>query len=97
MKLTSSGTPYPTPQELAEMDAQRKLREDAKKMLTQVCDTLLNETEKYESPDFEHDTKEQKMKWSHYRQHLRDLPAMSEPLLDENGELINVTWPTPPA
>jgi len=37
------------------------------------------------------------MKWSHYRQHLRDLPVMSEPLLDENGELINVTWPTPPA
>ena len=31
-----------------------------------------------------------------YRQALRDLPANSEPQLDENGNLTNVTWPTKP-
>ena len=29
-----------------------------------------------------------------YRQALRDLPATSEPRLDEQGNLVNVTWPT---
>ena len=31
-----------------------------------------------------------------YRQTLRDLPSTAEPKLDENGQLINVTWPTKP-
>lgn len=31
-----------------------------------------------------------------YRQALRDLPALSEPQLDENGQLTNVTWPEVP-
>lgn len=34
--------------------------------------------------------------WRVYRQALRDLPANSQPELDNNGNLINVTWPTPP-
>ena len=34
--------------------------------------------------------------WKAYRQALRDLPANSEPQLDENGNLTNVTWPTKP-
>ena len=37
-------------------------------------------------------TQEQKA----YRQALRDLPSTSEPKLDENGNLTNVTWPTKP-
>ena len=31
-----------------------------------------------------------------YRQTLRDLPTTTEPILDENGQLTNVTWPTKP-
>ena len=34
--------------------------------------------------------------WIDYCQALRDLPANSEPQLDENGNLTNVTWPTKP-
>jgi hypothetical protein len=34
--------------------------------------------------------------WYDYCQALRDLPANSDPQLDENVQLINVTWPTPP-
>jgi hypothetical protein len=29
-----------------------------------------------------------------YRQALRDLPETTDPQLDENGNLTNVTWPT---
>ena len=34
--------------------------------------------------------------WYEYCQELRDLPANSEPQLDEFGNLTNVNWPTPP-
>ena len=35
--------------------------------------------------------------WATYRTALRDLPATASPTLDENGQLINVVWPTPPS
>jgi len=38
-----------------------------------------------------------KQAWLDYRQALRDLPATVDPQLDENGQLTNVIWPTPPA
>ena len=34
--------------------------------------------------------------WIDYCQALRDLPANSEPQLDENGNLTNVNWPATP-
>ena len=34
--------------------------------------------------------------WKTYRQALRDLPASASPQLDNDGNLINVTWPTEP-
>ena len=34
--------------------------------------------------------------WIDYCQALRDLPATTNPALDENGNLTGVTWPTPP-
>ena len=39
-----------------------------------------------------------KSKWlKDYRQALRDLPSTtSNPKIDENGHLTNVTWPTKP-
>ena len=36
------------------------------------------------------------IEWQTYLQQLRDLPATAEPQLNENGELTNVIWPTPP-
>lgn len=35
--------------------------------------------------------------WATYRTALRDLPATASPTLDENGQLTNVVWPTPPS
>ena len=34
--------------------------------------------------------------WSVYRQALRDLPENSEPTLNENRQLSNITWPEKP-
>ena len=34
--------------------------------------------------------------WKTYRQALRDLPSTTEPKLDDDGNLTNVTWPTKP-
>ena len=34
--------------------------------------------------------------WASYRTQLRNLPESAEPTLDENGNLTNVVWPTPP-
>ena len=34
--------------------------------------------------------------WYDYCQALRDLPSNSDPQLDENGQLTNVTWPEVP-
>ena len=34
--------------------------------------------------------------WKTYRQALRDLPSTTEPKLDEQGLLTNLTWPPKP-
>ena len=38
-----------------------------------------------------------KQAWLTYRQALRNLPSNSSPQLDDDGELTNVNWPTPPS
>jgi len=47
--------------------------------------------------DFPYPSEEVKQAWLTYRQALRDLPTTATPQLDENGELTNITWPTPPS
>ena len=41
-------------------------------------------------------TEEKRNEWKAYRQALRDLPQTSQPELDENFQLINLTWPPRP-
>jgi hypothetical protein len=86
----------PTPEELAAMEAERQRKSDAKEKLRQARNTLLDASDKYVTPDYPHRTEEARKKWFHYRQHLRDLPGMSSPDLDENGELVGVEWPIAP-
>ena len=89
--------PKPT---LAECEAawQEIINEEPMKQLREERDKKLLETDKYTSiPDWPHASEEVKQTWVTYRQALRDLPANAEPSLNENGELINITWPTPPS
>jgi len=66
-------------------------------VLRKERDRLLDKTDKYIIPDFAHPSEEVKQAWITYRQELRDLPATATPQLDDNGNLTNVTWPTPPS
>jgi hypothetical protein len=85
----------PTPEELAQMEARRQRKEDAMKKLRAERDALINTTDKYVTPDYPINDEKRKQ-WGRYRQHLRDLPGMSSPDLDEDGNLVGVEWPDAP-
>ena len=87
----------PTKEEVeAKIDELRLLQ--PMKILREERDNKLLETDKYTSiPDWPHASEEVKQAWVTYRQALRDLPTTTTPQLDSNGQLTNVTWPTPPS
>ena len=75
----------PEPPDYTPADVQLRNQRD---MLLQQTDTP------WGLADYQHPNKQA---WLDYRQALRDLPATADPQLDENGQLTNVIWPTPPA
>ena len=84
---------------LAECEAawQEIISEAPMKQLREKRDKKLLETDKYSITDWPHPSEEVKQAWITYRQELRDLPSTATPQLDENGNLTNVSWPTPPS
>ena len=89
--LSTDGTPLPTPEEIAaeKVIEDRKVEEMTK--LRSERDALIPPTDKYAMRDYPIDDETFK-KWKRYRQHLRDLPGMCSPDLDEEGNLIGVEW-----
>ena len=71
---------------IAELEAEEPMR-----LLRIERDRLLQQTDWRFRID-----QEPSQAWYEYCQELRDLPANSEPQLDEFGNLTNVNWPTPP-
>jgi len=86
----------PTPEELTAREVVRQRKEDAMTKLRSERDALFPSTDKYVMWDYPIND-ELRKKWRHYRQHLRDLPAMSSPDLDEDGNLTGVEWPVVPS
>ena len=90
LKWDSLNIPQPTEEEIqakiAELEAAEPLR-----LLRIERDRLLQQTDWRFRID-----QEPSQAWYEYCQALRDLPANSEPQLDEFGNLTNVNWPTPP-
>ena len=86
----------PTKQEVEDKIKELKLLEPLKR-LREERNKKLDETDKYLTSDFVYPSGVTKQNWLDYRQALRDLPSISEPEIDENGNLINVEWPTPPS
>ena len=76
-------------EELKLAEPMNKLREERK--------NKLKESDIYGLSDFPFVNDTIKQAWLTYRQELRDLPSTATPQLDENSELTNVTWPTPPS
>ena len=58
---------------------------------------LLKETDKYMVSDYPNLSESKKNEWITYRQLLRDLPLNANPSVDEESELINITWPQQPS
>tara|TARA_Y100001949_G_C15666433_1_gene191989 strand:- start:65 stop:439 length:375 start_codon:yes stop_codon:yes gene_type:complete len=58
---------------------------------------LLKETDKYMVLDYPNLSESKKNEWITYRQLLRDLPLNANPSVDEESELINITWPQQPS
>ena len=84
--------PKPTEKELmdkiVELDSAEPL-----KLLREERNRKLQETDWWAAGDrIDSMTNEQKI----YRKQLRDLPSTASPELDENGQLLNVIWPTKP-
>lgn len=68
------------------------------KLLRELRDKLLSETDYLMNTDYPHKTEEVKQHWKDYRQALRDLPENSNPMLNENGDLDmnSFVLPSPP-
>ena len=75
---------------IAELEAAEPMR-----LLRIKRNQLLAQTDWIATIDYP-GTVEVQEQWLDYRQALRDLPANSDPQLDENGNLININWPTQP-
>jgi hypothetical protein len=87
--------PEQTPEEIAAQKVIEDRKVDAMTKLRSERDALIPSTDKYAFMDYPINPETRK-KWGRYRQHLRDLPAMSSPDLDEDGNLTGVEWPAAP-
>ena len=73
---------------LVNVEAIKKFREER--------NALLDKSDKYMTLDYPHILELDSQNWKDYRLALRNLPTTARPTLDEDGNLLNVDWPTPP-
>tara|TARA_B100000768_G_scaffold77040_1_gene73397 strand:+ start:745 stop:1104 length:360 start_codon:yes stop_codon:yes gene_type:complete len=66
------------------------------KILRRERDNKLKNCDVYGLSDYPFANDTIKQDWITYRHKLRDLPTTASPQLDDEGNLTNVTWPTPP-
>ena len=64
--------------------------------LRKIRDNLLQNSDIYGLSDFPFTNETMKQEWMTYRKNLRNLPSNSDPKLDSNNQLYNVTWPSKP-
>ena len=87
----------PTEQEVNNKIEELKISEPFR-LLREIRNKLIAETDWTQLKDIELDIIRER-NWKNYRQALRDLPAKSNPNLDDFGNLdmASVTWPTKPS
>ena len=64
--------------------------------LREERNTLLDNSDKYVTPDYPHRLEKDIQNWKDYRRALRDLPMTARPTLDADGNLTGVEWPVVP-
>lgn len=90
----SNDIPKPTLDDLEKAWTDMKTEKPYEKLRT-IRNFLLSKTDYMFMSDY-HLPIDIKEKWIAYRQALRDLPQTTVPSLDENGNLVNVTFPISP-
>ena len=89
-----------TPEEITAQKVIQKVIQERKvaamTKLRSERDALILPTDKYVMRDYPINDETFK-KWKCYRQLLRDLPAISSPDLDADGNLTGVEWPVVPS
>ena len=73
---------------LTNVEAIKKFREER--------NLLLDQSDKYVTPDYPHRLELDIQNWKDYRHALRHLPTTARPTLDEDGKLTGVEWPAIP-
>ena len=73
---------------LTNVEAIQKCREER--------NVLLDKSDKYMTLDYPHRLEKDIQDWKEYRQALRDFPMIARPILDADGNLTGVVWPTVP-
>ena len=69
-------------------DPEARMRKERDMLLLQYVDIKMR--------DYLHSGQAIPQAWIDYRQAVLDVPQNNTPEIDENEELINITWPTKP-
>tara|TARA_B110001452_G_C14915768_1_gene320152 strand:- start:47 stop:415 length:369 start_codon:yes stop_codon:yes gene_type:complete len=92
----NDGNFYKPTDEMYELTMYQLTNAEAIKKMRERRDTLLDKSDKYMTRDYPHRLELDVQNWTAYRQALRDLPVTARPTLDEDGNLVNIEWPTLP-
>lgn len=92
----NDGNFYKPTDEMYELTLYQLTHTEAIKKMRERRDTLLDKSDKYMTHDYPHRLELDAQNWTVYRRALRDLPVTARPTLDEDGNLVNIEWPTPP-
>lgn len=94
--IFNDGNFYKPTDEMYELTLYQLTHTEAIKKMRERRDTLLDKSDKYMTHDYPHRLELDAQNWTVYRRALRDLPVTARPTLDEDGNLVNIEWPTPP-
>jgi hypothetical protein len=92
----NDGNFYKPTDEMYELTLYQLTHAEAITKMREQRDALLDKSDKYMTRDYPHRLELDIQNWMTYRQALRDLPSTARPTLDEDGNLVNIEWPTPP-
>jgi hypothetical protein len=92
----NDGNFYKPTDEMYELTLYQLTHAEAITKMREQRNALLDKSDKYMTRDYPHRLELDVQNWTMYRQALRDLPVTTRPTLDEDGNLINIEWPTPP-
>ena len=93
---TNNSTTEPTEEEILSKNTEM-INTMAYDLLRIERNELLINSDKYSLPDYPHANDTIRNQWLTYRQQLRDITSQTPTIDAETGEVVGITWPTPPS